>query len=257
MARREPVILTNNILFDSAVLVTPSTVAGSFTAAAVIDWRPYTRFKATAEPATLTFDLGTSKLADTVALAGHDFGIQGTTWELRRSTDNFAASDVLVVTASPSDNKIQYKEYSSVSSRYWRIKMLSSSSLPFLGVVYIGERFAFTRFMSSPFAPNPNQMIKTVARSQRGHVIGSSVKYVRERIRLTFKTYPYPDFVTFKSTIWDPGIRKDPFILVWDPGDHPDDGTLVEMGDGFNLDPVITAATVRLSLSMMGTRLDL
>src|SRR3954464_7747325 len=90
--------------FNDAVPVASTTAAGDFNVLNLLDFRPYTWWKPTALPATVTIDSGSAKAADFAMIYGHDLFTQGATLEIRKSTDNFAANDVLVATKTPTSN---------------------------------------------------------------------------------------------------------------------------------------------------------
>lgn len=172
----KPLILSHNY-FDDAVLFPTHVVSHSGTAVdgsevfhIADNLRDITRFTIAETNAAmnLTVDCITAKSADALVLdRGHNLG--GKTVEIRASTDNFGASDVLiascVIPASasglPSDANGCYTEeaawcktFGSASYRYWRVRVLAMGAglAPSLTGVYLGKTYRFPEYLQGPAA---------------------------------------------------------------------------------------------------------
>lgn len=119
----EPRLLFDN-RFADATPVASSTAAGNFNVLNLADSRTNSWWKPTALPATVTVDCGVAKLADALGIAGHDLGSKGATVEVRGSTDNFVASDVLLASLSPTTDTPLFSRFTSAGYRYRRLKFL-------------------------------------------------------------------------------------------------------------------------------------
>ncbi len=201
----------------------------------------------------IRFDLGSSIAADTFCLSGHDLLTQGATIKLQTSTDVGFTSPVDVFTLTPADNTTQYVEFTSTSSRWWRVLITGATAPPAFGVIVLSERFTFTRFLSTPFSRLPERLQAQSQRSVKGHVLGRKIEFIQHSITAVWKFYPTNDFDLFQS-IWDATLHKDPFIWVWDPGDHPSEALLVQVPDNAQLDGSMIAETRRLRLQMIGIK---
>ena len=76
---------------------------------------------------SVTFDLGSSKACTAVILFAHTLLNTDSTIQLRKSTDNFAANDVLVTALTWASGAIS-ATFASASSRYWRVVFTKASS---------------------------------------------------------------------------------------------------------------------------------
>ncbi len=254
MAVEFPVIVSNN--FVDASVITRSTQADGFNASNVSGWRPYTRWKPTGlAPAWIEFDFGSAKSINTLVLGGHDFLANGVTYKLDKSnTGAFAGEEVPVLSAvAATTNTLIYIEFPVETERHWRLTLTAFTAPPSIGIIVLATRFTFTKFLNSPFSGLPERAILGTTRSQRGHVLGRSVQYTEHSVAPRWKFYPAADYDTFK-TEWDARLFKEPFIWVWDPGNHPLEVVLVQTKDGMILDPVLTAATRRLQLDLVGVK---
>lgn len=97
----------------------------------------------------VTFDLGSAQAATSVIIFAHtltalDFAANAV--ELRKSTDNFAANDVLVASTSTFTAGAIVLTFSSTSSRYWRIKFTKDNAADVrdIGRVFLGTYETFT-----------------------------------------------------------------------------------------------------------------
>jgi len=121
-----PMIVWDNRLAD-ATPVASSTASGA--AINLADFRPYTSWKPTTVPATITVDCVTAHSADSLGLFNHDLFSGRYSVEVRGSTDNFVTSDVLAATYTPTSNSPFITTFTSASYRYWRIGVVNFPSL--------------------------------------------------------------------------------------------------------------------------------
>lgn len=92
------------------------------------------RFNSAGTDDTITIDLGSSQSATFASIHGHNVDSGITALQLRKSTDNFSANDVLVDTFTVVDTAM-YVSFNSTSSRYWRLKFTGTNTDP----IWIGE----------------------------------------------------------------------------------------------------------------------
>jgi hypothetical protein len=149
-----PKILYDNRLRD-AVPVGSTTAAGTL-ARNVADARPYTWWKPTALPATLTVDCDTAKAADAACIVAHNLASMGCDVQIRGSTDGFSASDVLVASVTPSTDGPVWQAFGSVSYRYWRLRIdgpgTPAADYDFAGTGALPAGITFTRADASTCA---------------------------------------------------------------------------------------------------------
>lgn len=91
---------------------------------------------------SITFDLGAAASVTSVILFAHSLLNTDSSIQLRGSTDNFAASDVLVQALTWSSAAIN-AVFSSASYRYWRVKFTKASSgvTRNIGRIFLGTYF--------------------------------------------------------------------------------------------------------------------
>jgi len=99
-----PKILHDNRLDDAAPVA--STTAEDYDVLNLRDWRPYTWWKPTALPATVTVDCGMARAADYAYINGHNLVSSHAAIEVRGSSDNFVTSDVRIAAS----NFVDYSE---------------------------------------------------------------------------------------------------------------------------------------------------
>jgi hypothetical protein len=98
MSTGYPKILHDNRLDDATP--SASSTASGYNVLNLRDWRPFTWWKPSSLPATVTVDCGIARAADYAYLYGHTLHDAQVAVEVRGSTDNFAASDVLLATSN-------------------------------------------------------------------------------------------------------------------------------------------------------------
>jgi hypothetical protein len=214
-----PLVLHDNRLRD-AVPVASSTAAG-FDVLNLRDMRDFTWWKPAALPATVTVDSGSAKNADSLAIYGHELGSKGVTVELRKSTDNFAANDVLVDTHAPTDDKPILRTFTSTSSRYWRIRVLNGTA-PAIAIALPGVKLEIpTGGMEQPFDPIGRNLKSQYNRSIAGRGLGKVINYREWKARLEFKHLTWTwvrDTWRSAAELW---LESEPWLFAWNPDSYP------------------------------------
>lgn len=222
-----PFIGYDNRLAD-ATPVASST--GSGAAINLTDFRPYTFWKPAALPATVTVDCGSAKLADKLCFFNHNLFSNGCTVEVRGSTDNFAASDVLLHTYTPVADKAFVRDFVSSSYRYWRLR-ITGTTVPTLTIAAIGVGLEFPTGLPFGFSPVDRKVFGQTNISEQGWPLGKAVIFEQWMQSLSFS---YISSAWVRSTFlpaWKTHLRGKPFLFAWDLTNYPDDVYLVEAGE--------------------------
>lgn len=227
----KPHIFYDNRLGDAAVAA--SSTASGFAAANVADWRAYTWWKPAALPATLTVDCATAKAADYALIHGHDLATQGCTVEVRGSTDNFATSDVLLASATPTSDEPLLLLFASASYPYWRLR-ITGAAAPTLAIAAIGARLELPTWLPQPFDPLGRQIMGQSNRNERGQALGRVVQFEawKEQIKLERVSWAWVRSTWLAA--WRAHLRSTPFVLGWEVDLYPTDLKLVTAGDKFD-----------------------
>ena len=217
-----PIILSANLLEGYSTLTATDTDDG-YDVLNVIDRRPYTWWQAgnvTTRTKYITFDSGVgAPSADTIGIRGHNLYTAGASLAVEYSTDGVSWSTALAGFAVASDKAV-LKTFTSASKRYWRIKVYREGSdftvQPKIAVLILGVRMEFPTPPEAQYTPNPEEVIATSNRGRTGHLLGSTLAFVNNRITAQFKqltttwvsaTY-YPWFVVY-------GRGMLPFFYAW------------------------------------------
>lgn len=241
------------LLYDSrfadAALVASSTATG-FAAANLADFRPYTWWKPAALPVTVTVDCGTPKSADYLLVHGHDLASQGCTLELRASTDNFAASDVLIATKTPTTDAQFLMLFASVAYRYWRLS-LTGPAAPSLAIVAVGAALECPIWLPQGFDPLGREVVSQLNRNSRGQPLGRVVDFEEWSQTITLQRVPWAWPREVFAPAWDAHLRSSPFVLAWDTDLYPDELRLGVAGSGFKT-PHYAGGTCDVVFEMTG-----
>ena len=231
MATDYPKILHENRL-DDATPVASSTAAG-YNVLNLRDFRPYTWWKPTALPATVTVDCGSAKAVDYWAVYGHDLFTQSATIELRGSTDNFSASDVLLDTATRANNKALARYINSASYRYWRLR-ITGSTMPSIAIAALGALLDIPSYLMDGFDPVGRKIVGASNQSMDGHPLGRTIRYEQWDESIRFQLLSWGWLRSSFEAAWSAHLRDDPFLFVWDPTGHPAEIFLVMIKDKFS-----------------------
>jgi len=245
----KPTILYDNRLADATVAA--STTASGYAAANVVDWRAYTWWKPTALPATLTVDCATAKAADYALVYGHTLFSAGCTVEVRGSTDNFGASDVLVASLTPSSDDPFFISFGSVSYRYWRLRITGAATMPALAIVAIGARMELPTWLPQPFDPLGRKVDGQSNRNENGHALGRSIDFElwKQSIKLERVTWAWLRDTWLPA--WRAHLRSSPFVFAWETTLYPADLKLVTASEQFST-PHYSGSTADLQIELSG-----
>lgn len=215
-----PLFLYENRLND-AVPVASSTAAGNYDVLNLRDLRDFTFWKPNALPATVTEDCGSAKFVDYFSVYGHNLGTSGSTIELRKSTDNFAANDVLVDTFTPADDKPILRLIASQSSRYWRARITGGVASA-LAIVQFGVRLEVP--VVGPregFDPTGRVIRSTQNRSVKGRALGQVIDARIWSQKVVFENVTW----TWVRNTWKVAaeltLESQPFLFNWNPDTYP------------------------------------
>jgi hypothetical protein len=243
-----PKILYDNALDDGTPAA--STTATGFDVLNLRDWRPYTRWKPTAIPATVTVDRGSAQACDYGLLWGHNLYTTGCTAELRGSTDNFSASDVLVDSITPTSDDPILLQFGAVSYRYWRWRFTTGTA-PTIAIAAMGTALEMPVGLDFGFDPVGRMPMGAVNTSESGHPLGTVTRFEEWSETLTF------DFVTWawlRATwlpAWEAHLRDKPFVLAWEPTSYDTELRLVTRKGGFKA-PHQPGSYGKLSFDVVG-----
>ena len=226
-----PLILYEN-RFNDATPVASSTAAGNYNVLNLRDWRAYTWWKPNAMPATVTVDCGAAKAADYAVVYGHDLGTKGATIEIRASTDNFGASDVLIATKTPADDKPFLLQWASAAYRYWRIKVTGATA-PSLAIAAVGAALQLPRRLTRGFDPLGRTLKGQANRSEAGHPLGKVIEFEEWSEKVSLRNMTWSWLRTTWQAAWEAHLRASPHVFAWDPTDHAGELYLVSIKDQY------------------------
>jgi len=229
MSAAQPIILYENRFSDATPAA--STTATGYSVLNVRDWRPYTWWKPTASPSTITVNCGSAKAAD-YGLVYAEAG----TYEIRGSTDNFGASDVLKGTITLTATGLGLVQFASVSYQYWRVK--STSGTPAIAIASIGAALTIPAWPDQGFDPLGRKVHGEFNRSVMGNPLGRVTDWEEWSDELKFTLVSTDTGWTWaRNTFlpaWRAHLRDKPFVYAWEPGDHPTELVLVAARDEFS-----------------------
>lgn len=225
-----PKFLYDNRFKDAAPAA--SSTAVGFDVLNLRDWRSFSFWQPTAMPATVTVDCGVAKAADYALLHGHNLGSLGITAEVRASTDNFAASNDLIATTSPANDKPKLLTFASVSYRYWRWNF-TGATVPKIAIAVIGAALTLPRRLKKGFDPLGRKLKASTNRSEAGHALGRVIEYEEWNEKLRFDNLTWTWHRSNFVPAWETHLRSEPFAFAWDHIDHPDETYMVMAKDAF------------------------
>lgn len=201
----------------TGALVASGEQAG-FEADSALNPLTYEFWKPDALSATWRIDAGAATSVDYVAIAAHTLGTAGATVKPQYSDDDSMWSDVSSLSAhTPADDSPILFLFSGISHRYWRI-LITGSTVPSVGVVYIGAALAMERPLYGGHGPIDlsRRTVIRPNRSERGQFIGRSI--IRSGFAADYSwQHLTPDFVRDELDLFVSDVRRYPFFIAWRP----------------------------------------
>lgn len=220
--------------FNDATPAASSTATGDYNVLNLRDFRPYTWWKPAAMPATVTVDCGSARSADYALIYGHDLGTKGATAEIRGSTDNFSASDVLVATSTPTIDDPVLLTFTPASFRYWRLR-LTGASAPSIAIAAIGAALEAPVYLEDSFSPIDRKVKGQTNRNENGHPLGRIVYFEEWSGRILLRNVTWSWARNTFMPAWKSSLRGVPFGFVWESALFPGDVRLVQAGMDLNI----------------------
>lgn len=243
-----PLFLYENRLLDAVPVA--STTAAGYNVLNLRDARPYTFWKPTAMPATVTVDSASAKTIDYCLIYGHNLGSTGCTVELRKSNDNFAANDVLVATSTPTDDKPLLLLPVSYTSRYSRLRFITGS-VPTIAMALFGVRLEVPAGVKMGFDPLGRNAIAQYNRSVKGYPLGKVINYQEWKEKLTFELLTWTWVRANWTPAWDAWLQSEPWLFAWNADTYPKETYLVA-ADGAYSTPHRSGALTDLEVAVTG-----
>lgn len=204
-----------------AATVAASTETAGFEADATQNALTYDKWKPTAMPATLTYDLGSALPFSYIGIAAHTLGTETATVVAEYSTDDISYTS-LNVDVSPSSDRAIMLLFTEVTAQYVRLT-ISGATVPVVGVVYCGQVLSMYRPFYAGHTPavlNRKTVIKP-NKSVNGTWLGRSVIRGGLMADYSWRHIPIEWYETNIEPLSQHAIEK-PFFVAWNPDGFPD-----------------------------------
>jgi len=168
---------------------------------------------------TDTGSAGTSTSADYLVLWLHNLYTAGATVTLQYSNDNFSSDINDAFTGeTPTSDTYYFKEFTTISSEYWRIKIESATVAPKITIGYWGD-ITELDWVNAQFDPNAQRIRDDVNRSETGYQLGVYTKYTERTQRFVWNKAELA--IYDKLEAWHNNVGRENFFTIWDSDDHP------------------------------------
>ena len=194
--------------------------ATGFPMSAIVNPATYERYTPSALPAEIVCDAGAAVSVDYVGIAAHNLGSLGCTVYLESSPDNAAWTTRL--TMVPADDTTIVGLITSVSARYWRLR-ITGTTAPTIGIVYLGQVLAMQRNLYGGHTPLNLARITAVrpVMSETGQWLGATQERKGFATSFAWKNLT----AAWYRANFDPFVatnpRARPFFIAWRPKTFP------------------------------------
>jgi hypothetical protein len=192
---------------------------------------------------------------DALALIGHNLATSGATVSVESSADEtevISSWTERLAGFTVDNDKAKFREVTAVGAqRAWRLKIVTASIAPFVGVVVLGERLTMQRFIVNDFTPAIEAPKAETVRNEVGSHLGTTIQHTAIMINPQFTNITDTWFTETFLPAWNAhiGLFK-PFVWVWDLTNHADEVYYVKVPDGFILEAPLTPVRRNLNLRL-------
>lgn len=249
----KPYILYDNRLDDGTP--TATTTASGYSVMNLNDWRSYTYWKPSSTATQyITIDCGSAKSADSLAIFNHDLNTRGASISVECSSDNFA-TDVTVALASfaPSNDRPIFKTFTSISKRYWRLKITGLTAACYIAILDIGVRITFERYLLEGFDPADETVKGESTDNITGSLLGSVLAYREKGVSFKLRLLTDSWFNNTFYPAWSNHLSLlKPFFWEWNYTNYPEQLFLVAVKPGAKLSAPYEGLKRQTSLEFVG-----
>ena len=247
-----PMVLFDNMFTTGTV--SASTAVSGYPGSNVGTETTYDYWQPTVIPSNVSTDMGVATSADSCAIIAHTLGSSGATAVLQHSPDNSTWTTVQSVT--PTDDSPILILFTSISKRYWRVRISAATTTPVIGNIVLGQKFVFPGGVMPPYTPiwQAQTVDLLVAKSLGGQFLGNRVlrQGAETSINLVSftRTFAEVDLQPFKS--WYNGGHA--FVWASGPSVFTKDVGYVWRKSGAEMRPTFneTGNWVKVSMEVEG-----
>lgn len=199
-------------------------------------------------------DCGFATVVNYFAIAGHNFGTDGTNIKLQKSTDGSSWSDV-TSNRVPSTDFAYMEEFEDQNVRYYRLRMDPDMRAPRIAVLHIGRILRMQRRLYVGHKPVTLNRKTTVSSgfSEGGQFLGRVKTRQALRGSADFRNIT-PSW--YRET-FDPFVvaaEESPFFFAWRPDSYPDEVGFMWLDGDPEATNDLPNGLMALSFSMNGMR---
>lgn len=179
------------------------------------------KFNAAAADDQITVDFGSEKSVDVCGVHGHNIDSGVTAIQLRKSSDNFSASDVLVATMTKASPTF-FTTFASTSFRYWRLKLVGTNASAIeLGEWVLGAKSTLTNAQLIEWSYDEIMPQNRQGSGAVPQAIVANLATLRQRkLELSFLATSYSERDEIRAMLVDSAFGEQPLICIPDPNDE-------------------------------------
>lgn len=239
----------NNFLFGN---ITATDTASGYDINNIRDWRDYTYWVAASHGTKyITLDGSGNYKGNTLGIAGHNLGTAAAKVTIDYYKESTGTWETALSEFDVTSDKPLVKTFTEQEAYDWRIKIVTASIAPRIGVLMLSQR---TEFPSAPEAPLVNKSLTPLSEayeSESGYLLGIDHKYTKLEINHTYKLLTATFVDSTFLPMWEAHLKLGyPFFYAVDLVNSPLEAWWVRMKKDFVLAPDKTIKDYYESLSL-------
>lgn len=203
---------------------------------------------------TIEISLAAAEKVNYFALAGHNFGTDGTNIKFQSSTDDSSWTDRTTSRVLSSDYAYM-EEFADVTAQYFRLHLTPQTTIPQLAVLYIGRVLRMQRRLYVGFTPTTLNRKTTVSSgfSESGQFLGRIKRRQMLESSPDFKNLT-PDWYRDTFDEFAVAAETKPFFFAWRPSTYPDEVGYMWLSGDIQPQNQLPNGMMSVSIPMQGMR---
>jgi hypothetical protein len=203
-----PIILYKSLFRIAGAVITSSGTDAGFSAADVGDHRDYKGWQGNVltSPQWVQVDALTAQSADSILVVNGNLVYNAGQIKVYADTVD-PPTNVAQVAYTPTSDVADYKAFSVLSKRYWRVEFIDPAapftSKPFAGEILLGMKLDVGEYVGPDIDPRLHDIMVKSTRSEGGHFLGATLQGVIRRGTLRFGGGVGVDRAKFTSDLND------------------------------------------------------
>lgn len=158
-----------------------------------------------------------------------------------------------VAAFTPLDDTAVFKEWASATKRHWRLKIVTASVIPYIGIWMLGAQIELQKYLEDGFDPTPEMPNEEATQTHGGAFVGVVSYSTDLPFKLEFRNLTNAWMLATFDPFWASHMRHPrPIGFVWDKTNHSGEVHVVMRAPGSGKKSPFDRSRRSMSLELAG-----